>query len=341
MAVGEPRYRVRFVLLVLLLLVALCVSLSVGRYDGLNPADAVGILLSGVFPIEQTWTDAAANLVWNVRLPRMLAAMLVGAALSVAGAAYQGMFQNPMVSPDILGATNGAGFGAALAILFGLGWFGITAQAFVFGLVAVLLAYGISRMSRSNPVLSMVLAGMVVSTLFGSCISYIKLIADTEDALPEITYWLMGSLAAVRADDVAFAAIPVAIGLVPLVLLRWRINLLTAGEDEARSMGVNTNVLRAVVITCATLMTTACVSISGVIGWVGLVIPHFCRIIFGNDYRRIVPAAIVMGAAFLVVADIFARMLATSEVPIGILTSFVGAPVFVFLIVRGGRHREA
>lgn len=334
-------YIIRFGVLILIFVVALIVSLWMGRYDDLSPVQAMQIIASNFVPMEQTWSDAAANLLWQVRLPRVLAAVMVGAALSVAGAAYQGMFQNPMVSPDVLGATNGAGFGAALGIIMGVGWFGITAQAFAFGLLAVLIAYGVSRMSRTSPILAMVLAGMVVSSLFGSCISYLKLVADTESALPEITYWLMGSLADVHMDKLQLAVWPVLVGLVPLVLLRWRINLLAAGEDEARAMGVNVDLLRAVVIVCATLMTTACVSICGVIGWVGLVIPHFCRMIFGNDFRRIMPAAIFMGAAFLLCADDFARMIATQEIPIGILTSFVGAPVFVFLIVKGGLRREA
>lgn len=334
-------YTLRFVLLVLLFIVIAFASLWLGRYNDLAPLQTMQIIAAQFVPMEQTWSDAAANLLWQIRLPRVLAAMLVGAALSVAGAAYQGMFQNPMVSPDVLGATNGAGFGAALGIILGVGWFGITAQAFVFGLLAVLIAYAVSRISRTNPILAMVLAGMVVSSLFGSCISFMKLVADTESALPEITYWLMGSLADVHMDKLSFAVWPVLIGMVPLVLLRWRINLLAAGEDEARAMGVNVDLLRAVVIVCATLMTTACVSICGVIGWVGLVIPHFCRMIFGNDFRRIVPAAIIMGAAFLLCADDFARMLATQEIPIGILTSFVGAPVFVFLIVKGGLRRES
>ncbi len=342
-AAKKPNFALRFVVLIVLFFVVALVSLWLGKYSDISILDVPKILLNatGLCNFAQTWGDGAYSSVVNVRLPRVLAAILIGAALSVAGASYQGMFRNPMVSPDILGATNGAGFGAALAILLGMGWFGITIQAFIFGLAAVLIAYGISRFSRVNPILSMVLAGMVISSLFGSAISFIKLIADTEEQLPAITYWLMGSLASTQLKSVAYACIPVFIGLVPLIILRWRMNLLTAGEDEARAMGINTNLLRGIVIACATLMTTACVAISGVIGWVGLVIPHFCRMIYGSDFRKIIPAAIFMGAAFLLVADDFARMITTSEIPIGILTSFVGAPVFVYLIITGGLRRES
>lgn len=341
--VKKPNFSLRFIVLIVIFVLAAFVSLWLGKYNELSFLDVPKIILNaiGLTDFSQTWGDGAYSSVINVRLPRVLAAMLIGAALSVAGASYQGMFRNPMVSPDILGATNGAGFGAALAILLGLGWFGITIQAFVFGLAAVLIAYSISRFSKVNPILSMVLAGMVISSLFGSAISFIKLIADTEEQLPEITYWLMGSLASIKLKNVAYACIPVFIGLIPLIILRWRMNLLTTSEDEARAMGINTNALRGVVIACATLMTTACVAISGVIGWVGLVIPHFCRMIYGSDFRKIIPAAIFMGAAFLLVADDFARMITTSEIPIGILTSFVGAPVFVYLIITGGLRRES
>ena len=281
------------------------------------------------------WTGAEAAVVLNVRLPRILAAALIGAALSVAGVSYQGMFRNPMVSPDLLGASTGAGFGAALALLLSMNYFAVTCSAFFFGLAAVLLAYLISRRSRMDTTLSMVLAGMMISSLFTSGTSLIKLLADTESQLPAITYWLMGSLS-VRGRDVRFAALPILLGLIPLLLLRWRINLLTLSEAEARSMGVDTRRLRRVVILCATLMTAASVSISGMIGWVGLVIPHFCRILFGYDYRRLLPASALLGGAFLMLVDDLARTMATSEIPLGILTSFVGAPVFLYLILSGG-----
>ncbi len=333
-------------LLAALSLAVFVLTFAVGRY-AVRVDKTVCILLDGAlrklsrgaWGLAQFWTDTEATIVLNVRLPRILAAALVGAALSTAGVCYQGMFCNPMVSPDLLGASTGAGFGAALAILCAAGYLAITLSAFFFGLAAVLLAYLISRKSRLEEALSMVLAGMMISSLFTAGTSFIKLVADTDNQLPAITYWLMGSLTSVRAQDVRFAALPILIGLIPLLLLRWRINLLTLSDAEARSMGVDTRRLRLVVIVCATLMTAASVAISGMIGWVGLVIPHFCRILFGYDYRRLLPGCVMLGASFLMLVDTLARTLTTSEIPLGILTSFVGAPVFLYLILKGGADR--
>ncbi len=334
------RCRGRFLLLVLFFLAVFFGSFWVGRYP-VAPDELVKILLAQVVDIPQTWSDGAAATVLNLRLPRAMAAVLIGAALSAAGAAYQGLFRNPMVSPDVLGASAGAGFGAAVSIYLSLGYLAISTASFLCGVAAVAAAYAVARVSRTNETLGMVLAGMMIGSLFSSGTSFIKLIADTDSVLPAITYWLMGSLASIRWKDVAFAGIPICIGLIPLLALRWRINILTVGEDEARSMGVNTRLLRAVVIVCATLCTAASVSVSGLIGWVGLVIPHFCRLIFGHDYRRIMPASVLMGGGYLLLVDDFARMLAVSEIPLGILTSVVGAPVFLWLIVTGGRTHDA
>ena len=229
--------------------------------------------------------------------------------------------------------------GAAVAILLGAGYFGISAAAFCGGLAAVALAWLVSRLSRTETTLALVLAGMMVSSLFSAGTSFIKLIADTQQQLPAITYWLMGSLSSIKREDLAFLAIPVLAGMVPLFLLRWRMNLLTVGEEEARSMGVDTRTLRLVVILCATLLTAASVSISGMIGWVGLVIPHFCRMLFGYDYQRPIPVAALFGAAFLLAVDDIARLVTAVELPLGILTAFVGAPLFVYLILTGGGRR--
>lgn len=324
----EKSYKGRFVILLALLLVILIASVLLGRY-ALSPAELIKTLFGG--------TDAGASKVlFEIRLPRIAAALLVGAALSAAGVCYQGMFRNPMVSPDILGASTGAGFGAALAILLGAGYFGISLTAFLFGLLAVLLAYLVSRFGKTNETVAMILAGMVVSSLFSAGTSFLKLVADTQQQLPAITYWLMGSLSSVKTKDVLFLAIPFVIGFIPLVLLRWRMNLLTVGEEEARSMGINTGALRLVVVACATLLTAASVAVSGMIGWVGLIIPHFCRMLFGCDYRRLLPATALFGAAFLLLVDDIARLATTAEIPIGILTAVVGAPIFLYLIVTGG-----
>ena len=342
-----PHYGRRFVFLGLLFAAVFLLSFVLGRY-GVPLGTMLRIIcarLTELFGVEglspsRTWTDVEEAVVLNIRLPRILCAILVGAALSTAGASYQGMFRNPMVSPDLMGASSGAGFGAALAILLGAGYWGITLTAFCFGLAAVLLAYLVSRFSRLNATLALVLAGVMISSLFSACTSFVKLVADTQDQLPAITYWLMGSLSSVKAEDTAFAAVPILIGLIPLVLLRWRINLLTVSEAEARSLGLRSSRLRLVVIIAATLVTSASVSVSGMIGWVGLVIPHFCRMLFGYDYRRLVPASILMGGTFLLIVDDLARVVTSSEIPLGILTSFVGAPVFVWLILQGGADRE-
>ena len=335
----------RFAVLIIAFLLIFFGAFTVGRY-AVRIDKTVCILLDGAlraisrgkWGLAAFWTNAEAAVVLNVRLPRILAAALIGAALSVAGVSYQGMFRNPMVSPDLLGASTGAGFGAALALFLSLSYFGVTLSAFCFGLAAVLLAYLISRKSRMDSTLSMVLAGMMISSLFTAGTSLIKLVADTENQLPAITYWLMGSLTSVRGRDVRFAFLPILLGLIPLLLLRWRINLLTLSEAEARSMGVDTRRLRLIVILCATLMTAASVAISGMIGWVGLVIPHFCRILFGYDYRKLLPSCALLGAAFLILVDTIARTVTTAEIPLGILTSFVGAPVFLYLILSGGEH---
>lgn len=352
----------RFAVLIAAFLAIVLVSVVIGRYS-VSLTDMFRILrwkaVGGLMDFENwlnrvfhasfdfglkeaptNWSAGANYVFLQIRLPRLLAAILVGASLSIAGSVYQGMFRNPMVSPDILGASTGAGFGAALAILTGAGYARITLFSFGFGLLAVGLAYAVSRLGRASEIVSLILAGMVISSLFSSGTSFIKLVADTQEQLPAITYWLMGSLASIKPEDVMFLIGPVLAGMIPLILLRWRLNLLTVEEDSAETMGINTRLLRLVVILCATLLTAVSVSVSGMIGWIGLVIPHFCRMIFGYDYRRIVPASILFGGAFLLAVDDIARTVTTAEIPLGILTSFVGAPLFLFLLATGGGRRD-
>lgn len=332
-----PNYKLRFILLLIAALICILISFTVGRFP-VSVSDVIMILITEVFKIDITWDFATWSTIINIRLPRIIAAFLVGAALATAGAAYQGMFQNPLVSPDILGASSGAGFGAALAIILNLGAVYITIFAFAGAIICVAAAYIVSRLTKGSATLSMVLAGILVSSLFTAMTSYLKMVADTNDQLPEITYWLMGSLASADMSDVLFAGILIVAGIIPIFLLRWRMNVLTIGEDEAKSMGINPHRLRLIVVICATLITAAAVAISGIIGWIGLVIPHFCRMIFGCDYRRIVPAAIIMGGGFLLLVDDLARCMASVEVPIGIITAFVGAPIFAYLLMIGGRR---
>ena len=317
------------------LLALFLLSFVVGRY-GVPLGQVVRILLSGMLPLEQTWTDNMAIAVLNVRLPRILLACLVGCGLSAAGTGYQTVFQNPMAAPDILGASSGACFGAALAILTGQGAVMITVFAFLASLLSVALVYLVGNHTRGNRVVNLLLAGIMVGSLFSACTSYIKLVADPTNQLPQITYRLMGSLSGTRMGTVKFAAVCMAVGLVPLLLLRWRMNLLTLSPDEARAMGVHTDRLRLAVILSSTVLTAAAVSVSGMIGWVGLVIPHLSRRIVGSDCRRLMPMACLFGAAFLLLVDNMARCLTATEIPIGILTAFVGAPFFIYLMVRGG-----
>ena len=338
MTAADKRYARRFAVLGAVFLAMLLGSLLLGRY-ALSPGQLLHMLWTKVTGGAADWPLSDDKVVFAVRLPRVAAAALVGAALAVSGAAYQGMFRNPMVSPDILGASTGAGFGAAVAILLGAGYFGISAAAFCCGLLAVAAAWLVSRLSKADQAVALILAGMMISSLFSAGTSFVKLVADTQQQLPAITYWLMGSLSSIKDKDVVFLAIPVALGMIPLFFLRWRMNLLTLGEEEAQSMGVNTRRLRGAVIVCATLLTSASGAVSGMIGWVGLVIPHFCRMLFGYDYRRLIPAGALFGAAFLLAVDDIARLVTTGELPLGILTAFVGAPLFVYLIVTGGGRR--
>ena len=317
------------------LLALFLLSFVMGRY-GVPLGQVVRILLSGVLPLEQTWTDNMAIAVLNVRLPRILLACLVGCGLSAAGTGYQTVFQNPMAAPDILGASSGACFGAALAILTGQSAVMITVFAFLASLLSVALVYLVGNHTRGNRVVNLLLAGIMVGSLFSACTSYIKLVADPTNQLPQITYWLMGSLSGTRMSTVKFAAVCMAVGLVPLLLLRWRMNLLTLSPDEARAMGVHTDRLRLAVILSSTVLTAAAVSVSGMIGWVGLVIPHLSRRIVGSDCRRLMPMSCLFGAAFLLLVDNMARCLTATEIPIGILTAFVGAPFFIYLMVKGG-----
>lgn len=320
------------------LIVSILCSFLLGRYP-VPSRELLGILGQRLgLPVQQFWTDAMETAVWNIRMPRVLLSVLVGSCLATAGAAYQGVFQNPMASPDILGASAGAGFGAALAILFEFSSLGITLMAFGMSLLTVILVFFISHYTKGDRVLGLVLAGIMISSLFQSGTSFIKLTADPNNKLPQITYWLMGSLAGTKWSDLGIAVIPMAIGLFVLLLLRWRINVLTMGDDEAMAMGVDANRIRMGVVICATLITAASVAVSGMIGWVGLVIPHMMRRIVGNDYRYLLPASILCGGIFLLIVDNVSRN-ATASIPIGILTAFIGTPFFLWLITgRGERY---
>jgi iron complex transport system permease protein len=293
--------------------------------------------MSHILPLQHTWPDILNTIVIQIRLPRILAAMLVGASLALAGTSFQGLFRNPLVSPDILGVSSGAGFGAAVAILLSGNTVAIQIAAFISALAAVGISYGISKMVKGNATLTLILAGMAIGSLFGAFLSLMKYVADPINQLPAITYWLMGSLASVSTRDLLFAAIPMLVGIAVLILIRWRFNVLAMGEEEAMALGVNTGRLRAIIIVCCTMISASSVCISGTIGWVGLVIPHIGRMLVGPNHERLLPVSLLLGAAYLLLIDDICRVVASVEIPIGILTAIVGVPFFLYLLNRSGR----
>ncbi len=324
--------------LVAVLVVLAAASCFIGRYP-ISPVTMIRVVASKIFPIDPDWPSTVETVVFNIRLPRVAMALLVGAGLSISGAAFQGMFQNPLVSPDILGVTTGAGFGAAVAILLSGSIVAIQVSALCFGILAVGLTYAISRVYRTTPTLMLVLGGIVVGAIFSALISLTKYVADPQERLPAITFWLMGSLANISKRDLVSVCIPMVIGTVGLLLVRWRINLLSLGDEEARALGVRTELLKGIIIVCATAVTASAVSVSGIIGWVGLVIPHIGRMLVGPDHKILLPVSMLIGAGYLLAIDNIARAVTAVEIPLGILTAIIGAPFFAFLLRRtqGGR----
>jgi iron complex transport system permease protein len=320
------------------LLAILAWALCVGKYP-LDIGDVARAIVSGITGSDSGLADAAQTVLWNIRIPRIAAGVLVGAALSAAGAAYQCMFRNPLVSPDILGVSAGAGLGAVVAIYLGLPMAVVQMLAFAGGLVAVAAVVTISSMvRRHDPVLVMVLAGVTMGALLGAGISLLKILADPYTQLPSITFWLLGGLNAVVGSELLATLPAVLLGLVPLVLLRWRINILSLSDEEAMALGVNVRRLRLVLIAAATLGTAAAVSLAGIVGWVGLVVPHIARLLVGPDFSRLMPASLLLGAGFVVATDTLARTVASIELPLGVLTALVGAPFFLFLLATSGRR---
>lgn len=321
-----------------LLLAMLLLAFSVGQFP-VRPAALLHAIGWQMFGIGEPSAPAVQAALWHIRLPRVLAAMLIGAVLSAAGAAYQAMFRNPLVSPDILGVSAGAGLGASLGLFLGLPMLLVQGIAFAGGLSAVgLVCLVAALVRRHDPVLVLVLAGVAVSALLGAGISLLKLLADPYTQLPSITFWLLGGLNAVVIDDLKVTAPLLLIGLLPLVLLRWRVNLLGLGDEEASALGVAVTPLRWTLIAAATLCTAAAVSLAGIIGWVGLVVPHIARLLVGADFRSLLPASLLLGASFLLAADTLARTLAPIELPLGILTAFVGVPCFLLVLARSERR---
>ena len=333
MARDGARFAIALVAGLAVTLLLSLVALTLGRYP-MSVDEVWNALAGGSDPTQA----AAALVVWNVRIPRVAGALLVGAALACAGAAYQQMFRNPLVAPDTLGVSAGAALGAVSAIFLGLGMVALQALAFGGGLIAVSLVYLLaSRMRALDPLVTLILTGIVVTGLIGAGISLLKYLADPYNQLPAITFWLLGSLASFGIADLYAAALPIVFALAVLWLLRWRVNLLSLDDDEARSLGVPVTLLRVIVIAAATLATAAAVAVSGIIGWVGLVVPHCARLLVGPEFTRLLPVSALFGAAFMLAVDTLARTMAVLEIPPGVLTALVGSPIFVLLLARARR----
>lgn len=324
---------ISIILLIFLPLILFFTSFLLGRYP-ISPIDVINTILCPIFPQLEV-SPTITTIVFEIRLPRILEAIVVGAALAMAGAAFQSIFKNPIVSPDLLGVSNGAGFGAALAIL--ISGAGVVTQmfAFAFGIISVSVTYLISRAYKAGGILILVLSGVAISAFFSALISTIKFIADPDDKLPEIVYWLMGSLASITIDKLIMIIIPIIVGTIILLTLRWHMNLLAMGDEEAQSLGLNPTRLRLLIIAGCTLLTSAAVSVSGIIGWMGLIIPHMARMIVGPDNKILIPASLSFGASFLLLIDNISRAIISIEIPIGILTAIIGVPIFLYLLKRG------
>ena len=307
--------------------------LCIGRYM-VPPENVIGILLSQIIPMEPFWRPVEETVILQIRLPRVLLALAIGAGLSVAGAAFQGLFGNPLVSPHILGVSSGAGFGAALSILVFRHLAYVPVGALVFGILAMMVALWISRRGGRSSLFMLILAGVITAALFEAMIALLKYMADPEDTLPTIVYWLMGSLSSANWEKLVWGLPLILVGVAVLFALRWRLNVLSLSEVEAQALGVNLKRMRWTVILAATLITAAAVSLAGIVGWVGLVIPHVARMIVGANHQVLVPVTIALGAGYLLVIDTVARAATASEIPLSILTAVIGAPFFAWLLKR-------
>ncbi|MFI9628167.1 FecCD family ABC transporter permease [Streptomyces sp. NPDC052042] len=316
----------------LTVLIALA-ALAAGRY--IVPPNEIVRLLTGQFlPVDRTWTGTEETVVLDVRLPRVLLSLLVGGGLALAGAALQGVFRNPLVSPDVIGVASGASFGGVLAMLLGTGSFGVVTGAFGFGLVALAIVMLIGRLGSGSPILMIVLGGTVTAAFFSALVSFGKYAADPESELPSIVFWLLGSLSTATYSKVVTAAIPVLLGAAVVLALRWRLNILSLGDEDATALGVPPRLTRGVFLCAVALMTAGAVAVAGLVGWVGLVVPHLARLVTGSDHRVLLPASFLIGGSYLTVIDTLSRTLTASELPLGILTAIVGAPFFIALLAR-------
>lgn len=325
--------------LVLVAILSVCIVLAacVGKYP-VSPGESLEILLSALLGRAGTSDQMTRNVVLGLRVPRILASVIVGGALSMSGGAYQGIFKNPLVSPDFLGVSSGACIGAAVAILLSLSSEGISVFAFVFGVAAVLITAAIPAVMGNRSNVMLVLSGIIVGTALSSTLGFIKYIADPNTQLASITYWTMGSFSYITLADL-FAVLPVILlPAVVLILMAWWIDVLSMGEDEARALGARVGLLRGITIICATLLTAGSVCIAGTISWVGLIVPHFGRMMVGSSNRKLLPMCALLGGLFMLLVDTLTRILGTAEMPVSILTGVLGAPIFCWLLFRQRRE---
>lgn len=322
-----------YIILGILPFLAALICLGIGRYS-MSVSETVTTLFSRFTNAKVD--NTAYTVIFNVRLPRIILAAVVGAGLSCAGAAFQGLFSNPLATPDTLGVASGASFGAVLAMLIGGNMIGIQGMALIFGLISCLITFLIGRSSRRGSIVMIVLAGLVVSSVFEALVSLMKYVADPQDELPVITYWLMGSMSRANYKNLVMGIPFIVIGIIIIFALRWRLNILSFNEDEARSLGVNVKILRVAFILASSMITASCVSMCGQVGWVGLLVPHISRMMRGNNNCKVIPVSISLGAFFMIVMDTFARSATASEIPISILTAIIGAPVFIVLLKKTG-----
>ena len=332
---GKKSARLKPILIALSPVVCFLFSMSIGHYE-ISAYEVLDMLFSKLTASEMRYGDMMQTVVFEVRLPRVILAMMVGCSLSVSGAVYQCVFKNPMASPNILGTSSGAGLGTALAIIFSFGAIYTQMISFAFGLLAVAITYAISAKigRRGNLILVFVLTGILVSTVFQALISLVKYTADPYEKLPAITFWLMGSLSTAGKNDILIILVPFLLGIVPLFLMRWRLNILSLGDDYVKCLGIDVRNLRLIVIGCSTLLTASCVSVAGIIGWVGLIVPHIARMLVGSNFIALLPSSALIGATYLLLIDDAARGIFKAEIPLSILTALIGAPYFIYLLVK-------
>lgn len=319
--------------LLLLLFITIIISICAGQYS-IRPINVMSILLSNIFPITVSWTETMYRIVMLHRFPRIIAAIAVGGALSLAGASYQGVFRNPLVSPDLLGVSVGACVGAAISIILGIGYTGNVILSFLGGILAVSITVLIPNLIKQKSTIALVLSGVIVGGFFSSILGLLQYTADPDTQLAEIIYWQLGSLTRVRMEFLYIILPIILITGFAIYLLRWRINVISLGEKESKTLGINLYKERGLIIVCATLLTAASICISGTIGWIGLIIPHLARMIVGQDNKKVIPVSILIGSIFLIIVDTISRNLTGAEIPLGIITGFVGTPFFVFVLIK-------